>query len=403
MRNRLANNAKETVDTNKLTICNMWYISSMSRIQRIDVFSYDLTYAHGDYVMSGGRVIQTLQSTVVRVTTESGVEGFGEVCPLGANYLPGYGAGAPSVIAQFAPSLLGLDVENLGLLNHAMDTTLSGHGYAKSVVDIACWDAYGKVVGQPVYTLLGGRRHDDLPLYVAVPLDSTEAMGQHVIARKAEGTRKFQLKVGADPTDDASRVAAIVAVTDVDDAVVADANCGWRLQDAVIAARLLENMDRVYLEQPCRTLEECLIVRERTTLPMILDEVITDPQSLIRAYNAKAMEAINLKISRVGGLTKARFMRELCESLGVRMTIEDTWGGDLTTAAVSHLATSTDPELLFAASYMNDWVLEHVAGYSPRSHDGRGSISRADVPGLGIDVDITALGSPVFSVEASGR
>ena len=74
----------------------------MSEIQRIEVFSNELTYAHGDYVMSGGRTIRTLQSSVVRITTESGVEGFGEVCPLGPNYLPGYGNGAPSVIAEFA-------------------------------------------------------------------------------------------------------------------------------------------------------------------------------------------------------------------------------------------------------------------------------------------------------------
>jgi len=375
----------------------------MSKIQRIDVYSYDLTYAHGDYVMSGGRTIRTLLSTVVRVTTASGVEGFGEVCPLGANYLPGYGTGAASVIAEFAQALIGLDVENLNLINETMDATVSGHAYAKSVVDIACWDAYGKVVNQPVYTLLGGRRQDSLPLYVAIPLDSTAEMTKHVAARKAEGTSRFQLKVGADPHDDATRVEAIVAATDANDFVVADANCGWRLQDAVIAARLLNEMDRVYLEQPCRTLEECLIVRERTSLPMVLDEIIIDPQALLRAYNAKAMEAINLKISRVGGLTKAKFMRDLCEALGVRMTIEDTWGGDMTTAAVSHLAASTDRELLFAASYMNDWVLEHAAGYSPRSHDGRGSISGLDAPGLGIDVDVASLGRPLFSVDAEGR
>ncbi len=379
----------------------MWYIASMSRISRIDVFSYELNYAHGDYVMSGGRTIRALRSSVVRVTTSSGVEGFGEVCPLGPNYLPGYGAGPASVIAQFAPALIGLDVENLGLVNHAMDTALTGHGYAKSAVDVACWDAFGKTVGQPAYTLLGGLRHDRLPLYVAVPLDSDSAMASHVAARKAEGTRRFQLKVGADPHDDVSRVNAVVAATDEGDVIVADANCGWRLQDAVIAARLLNDHDRVYLEQPCASLEECLVVRERTTLPMILDEVITDPHALLRAYHARAMEAINLKISRVGGLTKAMFMRNLCEALGVRMTIEDTWGGDLTTAAVSHLAASTTPDLLFAASYMNDWVLEHIAGYHPRSRDGWGMISAPNAFGLGVEVDVAALGEPVVSVDTS--
>ena len=372
----------------------------MSKIQRIEVFTYDLTYAHGDYVMSGGRTIRTLLSTVVRLTTSSGVEGFAEVCPLGPNYLPGYGAGAQSVIAEFAPALIGLDIENLGLINKTMDGALAGHAYAKSVVDIACWDAFGKITNQSVYTLLGGKRQEQIPLYVAIPLEAEGEMAKHVLARKAEGTRRFQLKVGANPHEDASRVQTIHNVTDSNDFIIADANCGWRLQDAVVAARLLNDLDRVYLEQPCRTLEECLIVRQRTTLPMVLDEVITDPQSLLRAYDAKAMEAINLKISRVGGLTKAKFMRDLCENLGIRMTIEDTWGGDMTTAAVSHLAASTDPELLFAASYMNDWVLEHAAGYSPRSKNGWGAVSDPNVPGLGIEVDVEKLGKPILTFEA---
>lgn len=375
----------------------------MSTIERIEVFAYDLTYAHGDYVMSGGRTIRTLLSTVVRLTTSSGVEGIAEVCPLGPNYLPGYGAGAQSVIAEFAPALIGLDIENLGLINSTMDGALAGHAYAKSVVDTACWDAFGKITNQPVYTLLGGKRQEKIPLYVAIPLESEEEMAKHVLARKAEGTRRFQLKVGADPHEDASRVQTIYNVTDSNDLIIADANCGWRLQDAVVAARLLNDMDRVYLEQPCRTLEECLIVRQRTTLPMVLDEVITDPQSLLRAYEAKAMEAINLKISRVGGLTKAKFMRDLCESLGIRMTIEDTWGGDMTTAAVSHLAASTDPELLFAASYMNDWVLEHAGGYSPRSKNGWGAVSSTNVPGLGIEVDVEKLGKPILTFGAGKR
>jgi L-alanine-DL-glutamate epimerase-like enolase superfamily enzyme len=375
----------------------------MSKIQRIDIFTYDLTYAHGDYVMSGGRTINTLLSTVVRVTTSSGVEGFGEVCPLGPNYLPGYGTGAQSVIAEFAQALIGLDVENLGVINATMDESLTGHAYAKSVVDIACWDAFGKIANQSVYTLLGGKRQDQVPLYVAIPLDSEDEMAKHVLARKEEGTSRFQLKVGADPHDDASRVQSIIDVTDVNDYIIADANCGWRLQDAVVAARLLNDMDRVYLEQPCRTLEECLIVRQRTTLPMVLDEIITDPNALLRSYEARAMEAINLKISRVGGLTKAKLMRDLCENLGIRMTIEDTWGSDMTSAAVSHLAASTDPDLLFAASYMNDWVLEHVAGYSPRSKYGWGAVSGPDAPGLGIEVDVTKIGKPILTFDDSAR
>ena len=107
------------------------------------------------------------------------------------------------------------------------------------------------------------------------------------------------------------------------------------------------------------------------------------------------MEAINLKISKVGGLTNAKLIRDLAHRLGLRVTIEDTWGGDVTTAAISHLAASTPVETLFTVSFMNDWTNEHIAGYQPRSRDGVGSAPRG--PGLGVEVDVSALGEPVFS------
>ena len=129
---------------------------------------------------------------------------------------------------------------------------------------------------------------------------------------------------------------------------------------------------------------------------MVLDEVITDAPAFLRAFHAGGMEAINLKISKLGGLTRARQMRELAETLGIRLTIEDTWGGDLVTAAVSHLAASVRPEALFTVSFMNDWTNEHVAGYEPRSRDGVGAAPQG--AGLGVEVDLEMLGEPLFSL-----
>ena len=252
-----------------------------------------------------------------------------------------------------------------------MDAALAGHGYAKAAVDIACWDVLGQAAGLPVSTLLGGARVDDFPLYVAIPLGPVDDMVAHVRAAAREGIRRFQLKLGADPREDAARTRAVLEATEEGEVIVADANGGWRLQDATIAARALEGPDRVLFEQPCPTLEECLIVRERTTLPMVLDEVITDVNALLRAR--PACDGINLKLGRVGGLTKAKLLRDLGTELGLRFTIEDSWGGDLTTAAVAHLAASTKPGQLLMASFMNDWTLDHIAGYEPRSVDGRGS------------------------------
>jgi L-alanine-DL-glutamate epimerase-like enolase superfamily enzyme len=361
------------------------------RIVSVDVFGYSLRYAHGDYVMSGNRSIAALPSTVVRLESDTGVVGWGETCPLGSNYLEAHAGGARAALAELAPVLIGLDPTNLGAIADAMDGELRGHAYAKAAVDIACWDLLGHALNVPVSTLLGGVRSADFPLYVAIPLGPIDSMVAHVRARHEEGIRHFQLKLGADPREDVARVRAVL---DEDlDVLAADANGGWRLQDAVIAARLLEREDRVLFEQPCPTLEECLVVRERTRLPMVLDEVITDVHALNRAYGA--IEGVNLKLGRVGGLTKAKLMRDLGQELGLRFTIEDSWGVDLTTAAVSHLAASTRPEALLMASFMNDWTLDHIAGYKPRSRGGRGAAPNK--PGLGVEVDAEALGAPLFS------
>ncbi len=366
------------------------------KITRIVVFGYDLHYVHGSYVMSGGRVVTALPSTVVRIATDDGLTGWGEVCPLGPAYLPAFAEGARAALRELAPAVVGLDPTNLGLVHDRMDAALRGHGYAKSPLDVACWDLLGKSAGCSVATLLGGQRQARYPLYIAVPLGPAEEMAAFVRARRAEGIHRFQLKIGGDPYADRDRVARVCEVTDDADVMIADANGGWTLQDAVVAARLLTPLPRVYLEQPCSTLEECLHVRRHTTLPMVLDEIITDVPSFLRAAHAGGMEAINLKIGKVGGLARAKLIRDLAETLGIRITVEDMWGGDIVTAAISHLAGSTRPEMLFTVSFMNDWVREHVAGHQPRSQGGFGVTS--DAPGLGIEVDASALGKPLFSI-----
>lgn len=369
-------------------------------IERIDVYGYELTYAHGDYVMSSGREITRLPSTVVRITTRDGAQGFGETCPLGSTYLPAFGEGARAAIRELAPALIGADATNLAEVHRRMDGRLRGHGYAKSALDVACWDAFGRLVGRPVAALLGGALQAELPLYVAIPLGPPERMAEFVTRERSGGIRNFQAKLGADPAEDAARVSAVIAATEPGDAVVGDANGGWRRQDAIIAARLMEGSQRFRLEQPCPTLEECLAVRRLTTLPMVLDEVITDLQVLVRAAGLDAMDQVNLKIGRVGGLQPARLMRDAAVALGIRLMIEDSWGGDVVTAAVAHLASGTPPDALFAVSYMNDWTKEHIAGYEPRSRNGLGPVPSG--PGLGIEVDVARLGAPLFTVTAPG-
>ncbi len=370
-----------------------------SLIERIDVYGYELTYAHGDYVMSAGRIVSRLSSTIVRVTTADGTSGFGEVCPLGTTYLPAHPEGARAALRELAPVAIGADVTNPADLHRRLDAALSGHAYAKSPLDVACWDAFGRFTRQPVSALLGGVLQEALPLYVAIPLGPPDAMAAFAHREREAGIHRFQLKLGAAPADDADRVRAVLDATGPGDEITGDANGAWRRQDAIAFANLVKGVPRFRLEQPCPTLEECLAVRHRTDLPMVLDEVITDLPTLIRAASLEAMDQVNLKISRVGGLLPARTMRDAAIELGIRLMIEDSWGGDVVTSAVAHLAAGTPADALFAVSFMNDWTNEHVAGYQPRSREGRGPVPVGS--GLGIEVDVAALGEPLFSITGS--
>ena len=136
----------------------------------------------------------------------------------------------------------------------------------------------------------------------------------------------------------------------------------------------------VYIEQPCATYEQCLAVRRHTNRPFILDEVIDGLDAVVRGVADQAMDVINLKISKVGGLTKARQIRDLCVSLGIAMTIEDTWGGDIITAAIAHLAHSTPEQFLFSATDFNSYVTVAFTDGAPQRNRGRLAASTGPGP-----------------------
>jgi len=368
------------------------------KITSIRAYRVELPLHEGSYKWSGGNSVTVFDSTVVALATDGGLTGWGEVCPLGPAYLPAYARGARTGIEELAPHLIGANPLELGAVNRLMDSAMRGHPYVKSAIDMACWDLLGKASGLPVATLMGGHVGADVALYRAISQDTPERMAASVAGYRAEGYRKFQLKVGGDPDTDIDRIKAAAAVLERGDVLIADANTGWTQHAAVRVADAVRAVD-VYIEQPCRTYEECLVVRRATPRPFILDEVIDDLSMVVRGAHDQAMDVINLKISKVGGLTRARQIRDLCVSMGIAMTIEDTWGGDIITAAIAHLSHSTPADLLFSATDFNSYVTVSIADGSPQRANGRLAASRE--PGLGVRPRMDVLGTPVIEVGAS--
>ncbi len=363
------------------------------KITSIRVYQVDLPLREGSYKWSGGNSVSVFDSTVVAVETDEGITGWGEVCPLGPAYLPAYARGARAGIAELAPQLLGLDPRALGVLNERMDTAMRGHPYVKSAIDMACWDILGKASELSVAMLMGGHVGADFALYRAISQDTPARMAARIAEYRAEGYRKFQLKVGGDPDTDIERIHAAAAALSRGDVLIADANTGWTQHEAVRVADAVKDVN-VYIEQPCLTYDQCLAVRRHTNRPFVLDEVVDGIDMVVRGVADQAMDVINLKISKVGGLTKARQIRDLCVSLGIAMTIEDTWGGDIITAAIAHLAHSTPERLLFSSTDFNSYLTVSIASDAPQRVHGR--LAASTRPGLGVTPMAAMLGAPVF-------
>ena len=367
------------------------------KITSITAWQVDLPLHEGNYNWSGGKSVSVFDSTVVQIETDAGISGYGEVCPLGPVYLPAYAKGVRAGIQEIAPAIIGEDPTQLGKLNRQMDTALKGHPYVKSAIDMAAWDILGKVAGLPVCDLLGGRYGDDFVLYRAISQEAPEAMAERINEYRTEGYRRFQLKVGGDPDEDIERIKQAAAQLQPGDKLIADANTGWLKHEAMRVVRAVRDVD-VYIEQPCLSYEDCLSVRRHTDHPFILDENIDGLTPLLRGFTDLAMDVVNIKISKFGGLTKARQARDLCLELGIAMTLEDSWGGDIITAAIAALAHSTPTEYLFTSTDFNSYVTRSIADGAPQRKGGRMTASLK--PGLGIEPKFEELGDPEILISS---
>ena len=254
------------------------------KIRRISAYQVDLPLHEGSYRWSGGKSVTVFDSTIVRVETDAGLVGHGEVCPLGPFYLPAYADGVRAGIAELGPHLLGEDPTELARLNRRMDAALKGHPYVKSGIDMACWDILGQAAGLPVCTLLGGRYGDDFVLYRAISQESPEEMAGEgrrlsrggLSPVSAQGRRRSRTSTspGSAPWPRCSSPATGWSPTPT------PAGC---MHEAARVVRAVRDVD-VYIEQPCLSYEECLSVRRRTDHPFVLDETIDGIDVLLRGH-----------------------------------------------------------------------------------------------------------------------
>ena len=345
------------------------------------------------YWLSGGRLkFEQLDSTFIRIECDDGSSGWGEGCPWGNTYLPAFGAGIRAALDLLAPVLLGENPVEIARLNKLMDAALPGHLYAKSALDIALWDLFAKKAGIPLYQALGGAFGEFVEANSSISTGTPEQMMEDISSARALGYRYHSAKVGgSDPAADIQRINYIEERRLAEELITFDVNRAWT------PALAIEVMNSVntngWFEQPCETLSQCSSVKANTRQKLMLDECLHTFEDHLNAWKLGACQGVKVKPNRLGGITKARQVRDFGVSVGWQMHIEDVGGTVLADTAAVHLALST-PEVNRLGSWLCHQHLQddYCEGNGARNDNGKIRLSNS--PGLGIAPPEDWLRSP---------
>jgi L-alanine-DL-glutamate epimerase-like enolase superfamily enzyme len=337
-------------------------------------------FADGAYTCRG-QTENGFDSRIVALEAEDGTIGWGEAAPLGAFYAEAFPEAISAGIARLLPEIIGKDARAPARLRDTLDTAMLGQPAVKSAIDMAAWDLAARLAGFSLASLLGGADGGRIPLYRSISQNTPEAMAKSATELVARGYRRLQVKTGADPLEDAERLRAVRASVSPDVPLYADANGAWPLEDALRFVDLTRSMD-YRLEQPCMRYEDNREVARRFTKSLILDEGIVTLSDLLRAHYDGVVAGVTLKIARLGGITPTRLVRDVAVSLGLKVTVEDTGGSTINTAATAHMMASTPPAYrAHTVDFMN-WVTVQNADGMPLTEGGQ--LVVPDGPGLGV-------------------
>ena len=363
------------------------------KISKIKVFSVPLAYkTFGHSRLKNPQV--ALNDTIVKIETDQQFEGWGESCPLWPTYLPATAGSLRSALDMLAPVLIGKNPLHIREINHLMDKAMLGYEYAKAAIDMACHDLRGKFTQLPVKTLIGGQTQRSVPAYESVFIDTPEKMVAQIKTMRERGIKVFQVKLGESAQTDIERVRAIAEIIKNDETMICDANRGLTQADGLRLAAAINEIDpsvNIYMEQPCKTYEQTLKIKQVCEKPFVLDEVIDNLNDLMRAIADNALDVLVIKLSHAGGLSKALQMADVAINSGIKVRIEDTVGAEFVRSAVAHLAV-TIPENMLLACY------PHPAPVSLGQDNtilNSGRISIGNEPGLGVNPDLEVLNNPI--------
>lgn len=325
--------------------------------------------------------------TVVRIGLDNGVQGWGETM---------WGQPVAAIVRQLSESLIGkspFDVEAFRTQHHMVPFFHGYLGYAAmAALDVACWDAIGKVSGQPLVNLLGGRVRDEVPFTALITRadapDSDAAtrprrLAEHTAHVVAEaGFTAVKLKGTSDAYGDVEILRAIRERLPAINLRV-DPNGAWSVPDSVRAGLRLEELDLEYLEDPCLGIEGMAEVRRRVRIPLCTNMCVVRFEDFAPAVRLRAVDVIHGDIYKWGGVLATKNLAAHCETFGLGMNLHS--GGELGIATAAHLAVVASTPVLNRA--IDSMYYLHADDIIEPLELENGRLRVPTGPGLGVVVD----------------
>jgi len=335
--------------------------------------------------------------TLVAVITDEGLIGFGSVFTN-----DGLVKRALTVLEPLYRGENALEPERVSEKLHQHTFWLGRGGsitHTISGIDIALWDILGKVTGQPISRLLGGRYRDRVKPYASLLMDEPKRLADVLVKLKEQKFRAFKIGWGpfgrqSNAMDEAIIRAAREAVGD-DTLLMVDAggsDAFWKngYKWALRTAQMLANYDITWFEEPLKpdALNDYILLRQNAPVPIAGGEVLTRRQSFQAWLQSGAFDIIQPDVTKVGGISESRRIAWMAQDNGIRF-IPHGWNTAVGLAADLQLASAfsdTDlVEYLTGSPYVDDIT---VGGWK-LGEDGMLPIP--DVPGLGLILDMNAI------------
>ncbi|GHC60048.1 mandelate racemase/muconate lactonizing enzyme family protein [Neogemmobacter tilapiae] len=366
------------------------------KITEIHVYSHQLPVKNGPYVIASSKV-SSLDSTLVKIVTDTGLVGWGETCPVGPTYQPQHALGARAALAEMAQGLIGANPLHPLALRRRMDGLLNGHRYAKAAVDIAAYDLMGKHFGVRVADLLGGAVTERVPSYYATGVGEPDDIARMAAEKIAEGYPRLQIKIGGRPVEIDIEVLRRVweKARGTGVRLAADGNRNLPTRDVLRLSRECPDIPFV-LEQPCNSIEEIAAIRGQLHHGIYLDENGEDLATVIRVAGQGLVDGFGMKVTRIGGLHAMATFRDICEARILPHTCDDAWGGDIIAAACTQIGATVQPRLMEGVWLAQPYIDGHYDTQNGVKIEG-GHIALPKGPGLGVVPDDGIFGAPVAS------